>query len=299
MPRIISNDVYEIVTAIIIEQLENGTVPWKQPWRDAGAPRNYVTKRPYRGINLLLLGCNDYESNEYLTFRQITQLGGVVKKGEKAHLVVLWLWVDDDDARKGEPVKVRKKPLLRYYYVFNLMQCTGIYVPKDDAEKKPDNPSPRCERIINGMPQRPKIVHNENEAYYHPVADFINMPRMEMFERREGYYAILFHELVHSTGYETRLNRKELAEQQSFGDENYSIEELTAEIGACYLATHTGIALNGLANSAAYINGWLSKLRKDKKFIVYAASHAQKAVDFILGNHLQNDDRALVKNERL
>jgi len=197
--------------------------------------------------------------------------------------------VDEDDTKRKQEVMPRKRPVLRYYYVFNVTQCTGLYIPKPEA-RDAVNPIAKCEAIIGAMSNRPKIVHNENEAYYEPVADFINMPSMQQFESAEYYYSTLMHELVHSTGNVERLNRKELTESTRFGTELYFIEELTAEIGACYLTTYAGIAMKGLTNSVGYIQGWLERLQNDKKFIVYASAQAQKAVDYILNvRHDEND----------
>jgi len=294
METIVTRDVYDIVTNLIIQKLEQGIIPWKQPWRDLGPPRNLITQRPYRGMNLLLLSALGFPENEYLTFKQVQDLGGRVKKGEKANLVTMWVWLDEDETRRKQEAKGRKRPLLRYYHVFNVTQCTGLPARAVQIEAKPNNPIEKCEGIIAGMPNRPKIVHNENEAYYHPHADYINMPKMQVFESSQAYYATLFHELIHSTGYESRLNRKELIEETSFGSESYSIEELTAEIGSCYLTSYAGIAMNELSNSVGYLQGWLDRLKKDKKFIVYASAHAQKAVDYIL--KVKHEDNEVVSH---
>lgn len=275
-----TTDVYSIVTERIITQLEQGIIPWLQPWRSLGPPRNFVTGRPYRGINHLLLSFLNYPSNEFLTFKQVKDFGGSIKKGEKAHLVVLWTWIDETDAEDKPTGK--KHPYLRYYYVFNTTQCTGI--PERQHAQRTLNADTKetCEQVVSNMPNCPKIVHNEDEAYYHVWGDFINMPKEELFESYEGYYATLFHELVHATGSEYRLAREELMSGKAFGSESYSIEELTAEIGAAYLCSHTGIIKDRIENSVGYIQHWLKQLRDDKKFVVYAASHAQKAVDYIL-----------------
>jgi antirestriction protein ArdC len=298
METIITRDVYDIVTTLIIQKLEQGIVPWKQPWKDLGPPRNLITQRPYRGMNLLLLSGLGYPLNEFLTFKQVKDLGGRVIKGEKAHLVVLWVWIDENSNKRMQDVKGRKIPLLRYYFVFNASQCTGLPARAVQLETKQNDPIEKCEEIVKGMPNRPNIVHNENEAYYHPLADFINMPKMQTFESSQGYYGTLFHELIHATGCEGRLNRKELVEQTNFGSELYSIEELTAEIGSCYLTSYAGIAMNGLSNSVAYLQGWLDRLKQDKKFIVYASAHAQKAVDYILNiKHQDNEVVPHLQNE--
>jgi antirestriction protein ArdC len=298
METLITRDVYAIVTNLIIQKLENGIIPWKQPWRDIGVPRNLITQRPYRGMNLLLLSSLCYEQNEFLTFNQVQDLGGRVKKGEKAHLVVLWVWIDDNSNKRMQDVKGRKIPLLRYYFVFNVTQCTGLPKRVVQLETKQNDPIERCEEIVRAMPNPPKIVHNENEAYYHPLADFINMPKIQMFESSQSYYSTLFHELIHSTGYEGRLNRKELVEQTNFGSELYSIEELTAEIGSCYMTSYAGIAMKDLDNSVAYLQGWLKRLQDDNRLIVYASAHAQKAVDYILNiKHQDNDVVSHLQNE--
>lgn len=282
MAKIITKDVYEIVTNAIVEKLERGVIPWRQPWRGAGMPRNYVTKRPYRGLNLLLLGTLDYPSRDFLTFRQVQELGGRVNRGEKAHLVILWLWLDDRKAaEESAEASPRRRPMLRYYHVFNLAQCIGIRVPKEEARFENDLIT-RCEDVIREMPNAPRIVHEGSEACYYPEEDLIHMPRMEMFERSEGYYSTLFHELVHSTGHQSRLGRKELMAMSRFGTRTYSIEELTAEIGASYLCAHAGIGSSSMENSAAYIKGWLDVLNGDRKFVVYASAHAQRAADYVL-----------------
>lgn len=141
------------------------------------------------------------------------------------------------------------------------------------------------------MPKRPEIKHKENSAFYHPSLDYINMPKLKSFDSSESYYETLFHELVHSTGHKTRLNRKEIVQQASMGGELYSIEELIAEIGACYLSSFAGLSLKNFNNNVAYIEGWLSKLKNDKRFIIYASGNAQKAVDYILNVTSESEDQ--------
>ena len=135
-------------------------------WKNTGPPRNLITQRPYRGLNLLLLSTLNYPENEFLTFKQVKDLGGRVKKGEKANLVILWVWVDENENKRMQEVKGRKKPLLRYYFVFNVSQCTGIAIRAVQLEIKPNDPIEKCEEIVKAMPNRPNIVHNENEALF-------------------------------------------------------------------------------------------------------------------------------------
>lgn len=281
-------DVYTLATSKIIEHLEQGAVPWRKPWTDAGLPQNLITRKTYRGINLWLLNACGYSRNLFLTFKQLKELGGSVKKGEKAHTVLFWKWIEkkDNDAPKSEPTNERqgKIPLLRYYLVFNIDQCIGIPQSCIPTISKPNEPLVECEKILDGMPSIPVIEHKEQDAYYHPGKDIINMPRMDTFVSSENYYITLFHELVHSTGHTKRLNRKEVMENHKFGSQSYSQEELVAEIGASFLASLTGIVLDDFADNAAYIKGWLEVLKNDKRFIVFASAVAQRSVEYILGD---------------
>lgn len=286
-------DVYALVTQLIIEQLKNGIIPWQKPWTGKGLPQNMVTKRPYRGINVWLLSSLNYPTNYYLSFKQVKEMGGSVKKGEKSHLVIFWKWLDHTDEETGETVKT---PLLRYYTVFNVDQCTGIeeWIPK--IEERLNEPIELCESIVSKMPQLPKIQFKESEAYYHPLEDYVNMPKQKTFVDSESYYTTLFHELIHSTGHFKRLNRKEVMQTARYGGDLYSVEELVAEIGACYLTSYAGIAKDQFKNNVAYIAGWLEVLRDDKRFIVYACAQAQKAADFILNTEFGEKEETESEN---
>lgn len=273
-------DVYAIVTDRIIAQLEQGVIPWRKPWTEAGVPQNLISRRPYRGINVWLLASLNYRQNFFLTFKQVKELGGSIKKDEKSNMVVFTKWEEKEDKKSGE---MKKVPFLRYYNVFNVAQCEGI--PEEKIPPIPvrnNNPIEACDEIILSMPKKPVIRHQEQRAFYDPMCDYINMPVMESFVDSESYYGTLFHELVHSTGHASRLNRKEVTQMKGITSEPYSIEELTAELGACYLKSDAGIFTADVGNNAAYIQSWLSKLKNDKRFIVYASAHAQRAVEFIL-----------------
>lgn len=278
-----TNDVYAIITTQIIARLKEGTIPWRKPWASARPPQNLLSKRPYRGINIWLLASLGYEQNLFLTHNQLNEIGGKVKRGEKGHLAVFWKVIEapktEHDTETGE---IKKKPLLRYYWVFNVAQCENIekYLP---GQLENDNsPLRSCEKLVDEMPNAPRIQHKEPEAYYHPGKDYVNMPKLNKFINSEAYYATLFHELVHSTGHASRLNRKEVTAMTPFGSDIYSTEEITAELGTCYLTSFTDIAPITFENNAAYIQGWIERLENDQRVIVYASMQAQKAVDYIL-----------------
>ena len=273
--------IYDQITERIISLLEKGTVPWRKPWKaQTGLPRNLVTKKLYRGINVLLLHAMHYESPYWLTFRQALELGGHVRKGEKACPVVFWKQLEREDKQTGEKEKI---PMMRFYYVFNVAQCDGLKTLSAPAGESPLTAPSKPEEIIAAMPHRPEIKHGMAKAFYSPSADYVAMPNRTSFEKDAGYFATLFHELVHATGHSSRLNRPTLTESAGFGSNPYCKEELIAEMGAAFLCGQAGIAESILDNSAAYVQNWLAQLKNDKKLIVQAAAQAQKAADFILG----------------
>lgn len=275
-------DIYSAVTERIIEHLKRGVVPWQKPWTDAGLPQNLISRKPYSGINLWLLAAADYERNLFLTFRQAEELGAKIRKGEKAHKVVFWKWIEADRKESPEAHEPKKIPFLRHYWVFNVSQCSGIPERMIPNIERQDYPIATCEKIIAEMPNAPDIVHHQPTAFYDPNLDYVNMPRVGSFTSREKYYAVLFHELVHSTGHESRLNRDGVSGNHKFGSKDYSLEELIAEMGASYLNSLSGISTDGFEQSAAYIDNWLQVLEHDHRFVVLAGAKAQRAVDYIL-----------------
>jgi antirestriction protein ArdC len=275
-------DVYQIITDQIIAKLNNGIIPWHQPWGDKYLPQNLISKHAYRGINQLLLCSLNYEANYFLTWEQVKKCNGSVKKGEKGHMVVFWKVIEKDIAGKEEK---EKSTVLRYFKVFNVEQCVDIPASiLGTMETNRENLAlPDCSAFVDGMPQKPIMTSKGNVAWYDLTIDTVNVPPMKKFNDSVSYYGTLFHELVHSTGHQSRLHRKELTEKTVYGSPTYSLEELTAEIGACFLLSFAGVAKQGhITNSAAYLQGWLQKLQNDKRFIIHASTNAQKAVDFIL-----------------
>jgi antirestriction protein ArdC len=264
---------YQIITEKIIEQLEKGVVPWRKPWRTI-LPQNLISRREYRGINSILLNSLPFEHPYFLTFKQARGLGGFVRRGEKGLPVVFWRFIEEEETKE-------KFPLLRYYTVFNVSQCDGISVPVVAARRF--NPIEECDKTISGMPHCPAVEFGGNQAFYVPSRDLIQMPVRERFSEAEEFYATIFHELVHSTGHVSRLNRKGINESGvGFGSQTYSQEELVAEIGASFLNAKAGIVGRTIENSASYIANWLSALRSDKRMVIVAAGAAQRAADYIL-----------------
>ena len=269
--------VYEVVTARIIESLNNGVVPWRKPW-NAAMPKNLVSGKEYRGVNVLLLQSAPFGSEWWLTYNQATDMGGFVKKGSRGCPVVFWK-IYDQECRDGT---LEKRFVLRYYTVFNAEQCQGIKVPAPMPRAAFD-PIETCERIVHSYANAPSVHHGGNRASYTPALDRIDMPLRESFESSPEYYCCLFHELSHSTGASHRLARKGVVDPMRFADHGYAQEELCAEIGAAFLCAHAGIDNATLTNSAAYIQSWIRRLRSEPRWIVDAAAQASKAADFIMG----------------
>ena len=274
-------DIYAAVTDRIIAQMEQGVIPWQKPWVSNGKAVSHATGKPYSLLNQMLLG----HPGEYLTFKQCQEAGGRVCKGEKAQIVVFWKWIEQEDSETGEKKDV---PFLRYYNIFHIDQCEGIAAKYTQETTFPDGASTaeHAQEIIEAYLGRTgvKLLHQEGDrAFYRPSTDEIVLPIRKQFVSTAEYYSTVFHELAHSTGAPTRLNR--LNSAAFFGNDEYSKEELVAEIASCVLVNHVGLETStSLRNNAAYIQNWLNVLRGDKRFIVSAAGKAEKAVRFILGD---------------
>ena len=272
-------DIYAAVTDRIIAQIEQGQIPWQKPWISSGKAISHATGKPYSLLNQMLL----QHPGEYLTFKQCVEAGGRVRKGEKSHMVVFWKWITQEDEDTGETKEV---PFLRYYNVFHIDQCKGIQSKYSAENVFPDGASTveHAQEIIYDYLSREgvKLLHQEGDrACYKPSTDEIVLPLRKQFVSTAEYYGTVFHELTHSTGHASRLNR--LTSAAFFGTEEYSKEELVAEIGAAALVNHCGLeSSSSFSNNTAYIQNWLSVLRGDKRFIVSAAGKAEKAVNLIL-----------------
>jgi antirestriction protein ArdC len=269
---------YEIVTESIIKQLESGAAPWRKPWRTE-IPANLVSKKQYRGINIFLLAAQGYGSPYWVTHRQAQALGGNVRNREQGTKVVFWKFDEyrKESSETGE-TKNHKSILLRWYTVFNVEQCEEIKSPEPALLI---NPLEQCDAIVRSMPNPPAFAQDA-QACYRPTTDTVGMPARSAFNSAEAFYSTLFHELTHSTGHPSRVGREGIMNHDPFGGEDYSKEELVAEMGAAMLCGAAGIEAQTLGNSAAYLQAWIDKLRSDCRLIVFAASQAQKAADYVL-----------------
>lgn len=288
-------DIYQEITDRVIAALENGTIPWQQPWVSVNGHGAYnrVTKKTYSLLNQIILE----RPGEWASYKQWQTIGAHVKKGEKSSLNVWWsmLTFPKKDAN-GQIVKdkdgntvMTTVPKLKWNRVFHISQVA-------DADGNPVEPVFKPEPLPNGVTvnqiasdtffdylHREHIQFNEggDRAFYSPASDSITLPECAQFKSTAEYYSTAFHEAVHSTGHKSRLNR--IDKPASFGSAEYSKEELCAEMGSAMILHSLGVeTASSFANSAAYIQSWLKALRSDKKFVVGAASRAEKAAKLIM-----------------
>ncbi len=279
-----NTEVYAAITEKIIANLETSG-SWQKFW-DLPSPVS-LNGHFYRGINYLILSNDQFKSRVYGTFGQIRANGGQVRKGEKSTLIVFWKKTDLKNVSTGE---TDRKFLLRYYHIFNSEQAhfddAGkqkiAELDKSSLDRKAANHL-SSEQIISGYKGKPEINFAELDISpsYSPVADLITMPSENQYAMAEDFYRILFHEFGHSTGHPKRLDRFE-AFQNKFGDEPYSKEELVAELCSSFLADRAGLILRQ-RNSNAYLRDWALALRDNQKWIMWAATRAEKAAEYILG----------------
>lgn len=271
-----SNKIYETITNLVIEKLENGVIPWHQGWQNGGAV-NWKTQKAYRGINSMIL-----PDGEYATFKQIKEAGGKVKKGSKSFPIVFWKWTEYEDTETGETEKI---PFMKQFNVFEInTQVEGLESKREETVFE-HTPMERCEKVWKDYKKNagPLFTWLRDGAWYKRDFDQVNVPPMKDFKVIEEFYSTLFHEIIHSTGHKDRLNREGIEAFSGFGSKSYSKEELVAEMGAAMLCGHVGIENKTIDNSAAYIDSWLQRLKNDKKLIITAAGQAQRAADHVLG----------------
>jgi len=273
-------DLYEEVTAKILAQLEAGVIPWQKPWDSAGIggfPINAITRKPYRGINVLILACSaPAAGNGWATYKQWDEIGSHVKKGEKGTTIVFFKpWTVEDKATG----KDKTVPVLRAFTVFHSSQVDPL---PECLQPKPVAELPEHERIANceAMLALARVIEAPSDrAFYRLDTDEIHLPKIGQFPNAGHYYATGLHELTHWTMHKDRCDRE--AKFKRFGDTAYAREELVAEMGSAFLCAHAGI--EGKMQHASYLASWIKVLKEDSKAIVVAAGAAQKAADWVLG----------------
>lgn len=284
-PRI---DLYQKVTDTIIGHLEAGTTPWQKPWVGSDPtpfrmPKNVISDKPYNGINVLLLWCasfaQEFDSNEWASFRQWNTQNEKIRKGERGSLVVYYDFIE-----KEEEGELKKVPFMKSYVVFNRCQLQS-YQP-DEQIVLPSQPlAERLDNVDAYVANTKAIIkHKGKSACFVPSKDEIHMPRKNAFvdtdhsTATENYYSTLLHELVHWSGHPDRLDR---SFGNRFGDQTYAAEELVAELGAAFLCAELEITREPRKDHANYIANWLTALKNNKYLVTTAANTASKAVYYL------------------
>ena len=300
-------DIYEKITNIVIEGLKKKGLTWFKPWTNENgeeiSPVNHVTGKAYRGINVFICYCvamdNDYPTNEWIGYKQATDMGYKVPKGGTSIFYRYTMYFDKTTkkwlyfaqfkkASQGmNDDQINDRFIQRMFpkaqVVWNIAQISEEIKPKWTTEpttiiEGKNDSIDYAESVYDNMPNQPVLSHGGNRAYYRPSTHSVKMPKIDTFNNSEDYYKTLYHELVHSTG--SAMGRKFGA---SFGDEKYSKEELVAEIGSMMLCSKVGVnPSDDFVNSQAYINGWVKYLKNHKKEVMFACSQSQKAVEYML-----------------
>ncbi|MBJ2232560.1 DUF1738 domain-containing protein [Pseudomonas simiae] len=297
-------DIYQDVTDKIVTALGQGVAPWIKPWTSTGSsnhgthqpfPINAITRRAYSGINLPLLWAEarlqGFTQDRWLTFNQAKKAGGRIRKGEHSTLAVLYKPMErEEQTETGQPVldengepKVAYFGILWRHFLFNIEQTEGLDALNGPLiETEPSEPfqaNSAAENLL--LSSGAKVIHRPaDQAFYHPLRDFIQLPTKAQFQDEGGYYATALHELTHWTGHHSRLQREGVTSPCPFGSPGYAFEELIAEMGAAFLCAYAGV--QGELRHEGYIDSWLGLLKADKRAIFRASGQARTASEYVL-----------------
>ncbi len=286
MKKTTSKDLYTEVTNKIIAKLEAGIIPWRKPWTEIAPAFNRTSGKPYSFLNAMIL---DHDG-EYATFKQWNELGGKIRKGEKSERIYYFDFISNPALDEhNNPLRdedgmaiIRKIPFLKSYAVFHISQVEGVEPLPVEKTTFDFTPSEAAEALINSYSKTTGVTitsAESNNAFYRPSTDSISLPSREQFPNNAEFYSTAFHEITHSTGHASRLNREMVGK---FGSKAYSKEELIAELGAAFLMAYVGIDTpDTLDNSAAYLQSWIKALKNDNRLFVPAATAAKNAAEYV------------------
>lgn len=276
---------YETITNQIIEEMERGVIPWRKPWVALTGAYNAKSKRRYGFLNQMIL-C---KGGAYASFKQWSELGCKVKKGAKASWIMEWFSKKIEFETENENGDFEKHSYLKWYPrtypVFHESMVEGYKGP--EPTETIIEPLESAESIVNEYElfsgiTAIKRTSESARAFYSPVRDYIQVPSLEQYKTPNEYYSTLFHEMVHSTGHSSRLNRGLDEKLASFGSDDYSKEELVAELGSSMIMARLHIDTpQTFKNSTAYLQSWLTALKNDKSLLISAMSYAESATRYI------------------
>jgi len=285
-------DIYQRITDQIVAAIERGAGAWRMPWHGTGdvgtaRPVNAVSRRPYRGVNVLALWAaaeaGGYPTGVWATYRQWSALGAQVRRGERGSLVVFWKVYDREHQEEGDdapPEDERdgrgdRRLFARGYTVFNAAQVDGYVVPAGPQLPEAERDA-QAERFFDALGIA--TVYGGNRAFYRPSTDTIHLPPFESFRDAASAYSVRAHESAHAAGAPHRLAR-DLSGR--FGSDAYAAEELVAELTAAFICGDLRLAVEPRPDHAAYVSSWVNVLRGDQRAIFTAAAKAQQAADWM------------------
>jgi len=288
--KISSKDIYQKITDLITQKLSSGIIPWENPLINSCRIQNLITNHIYSGVNTLILSMS--KTPYFMTFKQAKEIGANIKKGAKSLPVVFWsVGSYEKENLESKEIEICKSFLLKYYNVFNISDIENIpakYIQKIQDKTNNNCEIPTAQEIVDNYKNPPTFEYCVGTPHYSPSEDTIRTPQINYFKSSNHFYSTLFHEMAHSTGHLSRLNRFNNEHSNlSFGSKDYAKEELTAELTASFLMSETAETIN-INNRVAYIQSWLKALNNDSRLIVSAANKAQKATNYILGRKEEN-----------
>lgn len=287
--------VYQIVSESLIKGLEaaitsGDSAPWQKSWSVNGTACKSYAGKTYRGVNVWILLASGRQG-PWITWNQVAKVGGRVKadQAKKYQNICFWKFLDKTDTQADGTIKKGKIPLLRYFRVYSLEQTENVPEPawlvKDKAKQaNPPDPIIEAEKIAKEYKDGPTVEQGFDHGCYIPAQDKVEIPAIAQYKEAGEYYSVLFHELAHSTGHKSRLARfTDENRPAPFGSEDYSKEELVAEMSAAMLLAVAGVNSNKVReNNVAYLKHWIGRLKDDPRLAVCASAQAQKASDKIL-----------------
>jgi antirestriction protein ArdC len=268
---------FERVVEDLLKLMKRGVAPWRVPWSAEMLPRNAVTRRRYSGSNVgwLILRqlSQDYPTSLWMTALQVEKVGGHLKDGESPAVIIYF---------GGGPYN----PVVKCHEVYNLAQIDlpdgAISMPKPRVRASPTSKSLAAAFLINSQMKGTTVEYDqEDRAYYLPSQDAIHMPPRSLFPSDADFYATVFHELCHSTGIASRIGRYGMGDKRMTSEHSYSLEELVAEFGSCFLSLRAGLPIRR-ESSAAYLKFWASRIQNDPAALFYGVMEGSKAASSVL-----------------
>lgn len=277
----------------LIDNMEKGYLLPRESWnRMSLRPHNSISNISYKGGNKirLLLSAYDkgYKDNRWMTFKQAKEAGYNIRKGSVGTMCEKWIFSkvverENPDTKKIEKVVVKlKRPIVNYFTVFNAEQIDGV--PELEVKELERNEVLNIAEKFIASSECPIKEVEQDRAFYSPSEDCITLPPRNSFINQEAFLGTALHEMVHSTGHSSRLNRNI---ENTFGTEQYALEELRAELGAFFIEADLEIDITSehFNSHTEYLESWITALKNDPNELFRACKDAEEAAGLLEGNY--------------